>query len=87
LVSATNPTGIDDDPTDNILDDVTVFITIAGDVDGNGTVDNSDLFELSQAYGSEPGDSNWDPYCDFNGDDKVDILDVANLGKNHGKTV
>ena len=87
LVSATNPTGIDDDPTDNTLDDVTVFITIAGDVDGNGTVDNSDLFELSQAYGSEPGDSNWDPYCDFNGDDKVDILDVANLGKNHGKTV
>jgi len=87
LVSATNPTGIDDDPTDNTLDDVTVFITIAGDVDGNGTVDNSDLFELSQAYGSKPGDSNWNPYCDFNGDDKVDILDMANLGKNHGKTV
>jgi hypothetical protein len=87
LVSAYNPTGVDDDPTDNTLDDVEVFITIAGDVDGNGTVDNSDLSKLSEAYGSEPGDSNWNLYCDFNGDDKVDILDVASLGKNHGKTV
>jgi len=61
--------------------------TVAGDVNGNGTVDASDLFDLSKAYGCVPGDANWDGRCDFNEDNKVDILDVANLGKNYGKTV
>jgi len=65
----------------------TVLVTIFGDVDGDGAVGTSDLIVFSEAYGSEPGDPNWNPYCDLNGDDKIDILDLANLSKNHGKTV
>ena len=88
LPSPSNPEGIDNDPADNTLvDDVTVFITIPGDVDGDGTVEKDDLDELNEAYGSEPGDPNWNPYCDFNGDDKVDVLDFFDLGKNYGESV
>jgi len=87
LPSDNNPTGIDDDPGDNTLDDVTVFITIAGDADGDGTVDDSDLSDLNEAYGSKPGDPNWNPYCDFKGDNKVDASDLFDLSKNYGKTV
>jgi len=57
-----------------------------GDVNGDGTVDASDLLDLSKAYGSEPGDSNWDPNCDFNDDAKVDASDLFDLSKNYGVT-
>jgi len=71
----------------NLLGDPALILWIPGDVNGDGTVDTSDLFDLSKAYGCVPGDANWDGRCDFNEDNKVDILDVANLGKNYGKTV
>jgi len=89
LPSDTNAAGIDDDPGDNTLDDVTVFITIPGDSNGDGTVDDLDLSELNEAYGHELGDPNWTTYayCDFKGDNKVDALDLFDLSKNYGKTV
>ena len=55
------------------------FITIAGDVNGDGKVDASDLFDLSKAYGSTPTDPNWNSDCDFNRDDKVDASDKSRL--------
>jgi len=74
-------------PFDNTCIDGTVLVTILGDVDGDGAVGASDLIAFSDAYGSEPGDPNWDPYCDFNSDDKVDVIDLFHLSKNNGKTV
>jgi len=65
---------------------LTVFVTIMGDVNGDGSVDASDLSDFSEAYGSESGDSNWNLYCDFNSDHKVDASDLFDLGKNYGKT-
>ncbi len=63
------------------------LFTILGDADGDGTVDALDLFDLSKTYGSEPGDANWNPNCDFNDDEKIDDLDLSDLSKNYGKTV
>ena len=60
---------------------------ILGDVDGDRTVDAYDLFDLGKAYGSESGDPNWNPACDFNRDKKVDDLDLSNLNKNFGRSV
>jgi len=45
------------------------------------------LFDLNKAYGCVPGDDNWDETCDFNWDDKVDLLDLFVLSKNYGKQV
>jgi len=60
--------------------------TIPGDVNGNGTVDVSDLFSLSKAYGSTSSSANWNPNCDFNRDRKVDVSDLRDLSKNYGKS-
>ena len=60
---------------------------ILGDVDGDRTVDAYDLFDLGKAYGSESGDPNWNLYCDFNRDDKVDDLDLSDLNENFGRSV
>jgi len=56
-----------------------------GDVNGDGVVDASDLFDLSMAYGSEPGDPDWNLGCDINRDNKVDNLDLSELSKDYGK--
>ena len=58
---------------------------LVGDVNHDGIVDASDLFDLSKAYGSKPGDDNWNCNCDFNLDKKVDASDLFDLSKNYGK--
>lgn len=72
---------------DNTFVDSEVHVKLLGDVNGDGSVDASDLFDLSKAYGSELGDPNWDPDCDFNWDNKVDASDLFDLSKNYGQTV
>jgi len=67
-----------------ILDNT--FPAILGDVNGDQTVNATDLSALSNAYGSKPGDPNWNPNCNFYGDDKVDAYDLFDLGKNYGKS-
>jgi len=75
------------DLADNTLIDGNVFVTIAGDVNGDGRVNASDLFDLSKAYSSDPSKQNWNPNCDFNRDNKVDASDLFDLNKNYGKTI
>lgn len=62
----------------------TVRIKLLGDVNDDGKVDTSDLFDLGNAYGSDPSKPNWNPDCDFNSDNKVDDSDLSNLSKNYG---
>ncbi len=61
------------------------FFSVLGDVNGDGTVDASDLSDLNTAYGSDPSKPNWTQNSDFNGDDKVGSSDLFTLGKNYGK--
>ena len=56
---------------------------IPGDVNGDGKVNNSDLSDLSKAYGSHPSKPNWNPDCDLNWDSKVDASDLFDLSKNY----
>jgi hypothetical protein len=55
-----------------------------GDVDGDGDTDLSDLAALLAAYGSAPGDPNWNPACDFDSDSDVDLGDLAFLLADYG---
>jgi len=72
--------------TNNIYIGGTVRIKIVGDVDDDGDVDASDLFNLSKAYGSTPIKPNWNATCDLNRDLKIDASDLFDLSKNYGKT-
>ena len=64
---------------------VTLFL--AGDVNGDGTVDINDLVLFSNAFGAKKGDSNYDPRCDFNDDGYIDGLDLILLAYNWGENL
>jgi len=53
-------------------------------LDGSGVVDGNDLIILSQAMGSKPGMSNWNPKADLNGDGVVDEKDLQILQQYFG---
>jgi len=81
VVSGENPINT----VDNTFRDGLVQVKLKGDVNGDGSVDASDLFDLSRAFGSNSNEPNWNPNCDFNRDGKIDPLDLFDLSKNYGK--
>ena len=46
------------------------------DINDDGTVDIYDAIRLAIAFGSEPGDDNWNPKADLNQDGIIDIFDA-----------
>ena len=68
-----------------IRGDVTVnFSLINGDVDGDNEVTLFDFGELVAAFGSLPGDSNWNANADLDGDEEVTLFDFGILVRNFG---
>jgi thermitase len=65
----------------------TATFVSSGDLDGSGRVDGFDLGRLGLAFGSHPGDSNWNPDADLNGDGIVDGSDLTILAENFGKMI
>lgn len=55
-----------------------------GDVDGDNEVTIGDYALLSTAFGSTPGDPNWNPLADLDGDDEVSIGDYAVMSAEFG---
>jgi hypothetical protein len=62
-----------------------IIVTIAGDIDGNFKVQLADLVLLAHAYGSKPGDSNWNPNADIDGNLIVGLSDLVILAQNYGQ--
>lgn len=58
-----------------------------GDVSGDGKVDGTDLTNLGAAFGSRPGDANWNQYADFNSNGRIDGGDLVIFGWYFGKGV
>ena len=68
-----------------IRGDVTVnFSLINGDVDGDNEVTLFDFGELVAAFGSLPGDNNWNANADLDGDEEVTLFDFGILVRNFG---
>ncbi|MCL6473850.1 MAG: hypothetical protein K6U75_02170 [Firmicutes bacterium] len=55
-----------------------------GDIDGDNEVTLLDFGALVAAFGSIPGDSNWNADADLDGDDEVTLLDFGVLVQNFG---
>jgi hypothetical protein len=62
------------------------FTLIGGDIDGDNEVTLLDFGQLVAAFGSVPGDSNWNPNADLDGDEEVTLFDFGVLVRNFGKT-
>lgn len=60
---------------------------LRGDVNNDDKVDIFDLVIVGKAFGSQPGDSNWNPDADLNNDGAINIFDLAIVGKNFGKSM
>jgi parallel beta-helix repeat protein len=60
--------------------------TIPGDINGDGFVEMMDYWVISQAYGSQPGDPNWNPDADINGDGMVELTDFWIISQHFGET-
>ena len=59
---------------------------VNGDIDGDNEVTLIDFGALVAAFGSQPGDSNWNPEADLDGDAEVTLFDFGVLVKNFGET-
>jgi len=55
-----------------------------GDIDGDNEVTLFDFGQLVSAFGSMPGDSNWNPDADLDGDQEVTLFDFGVLVRNFG---
>lgn len=60
---------------------------LEGDLDHNGLVNILDITIAALAFGSEPGDGNWNPIADLNADGVVNIIDIAKVAWNFGKRI
>lgn len=71
---------------DNNVTDGWTLVTIPGDVDADRDVDIFDLVAIGGIIGSERGDPDYDPNCDINIDDIVDIFDYVIAAGNYGQS-
>jgi len=62
-----------------------VVVTIPGDLDGNFAVQLVDLVILARAYGSQPGEQNWNSNADIDGNNIVGLSDLVMMARNYGK--
>lgn len=58
---------------------------INGDIDGNNSVGLIDFSRLKMAFGSLPGDSNWNPDADLDGSGSVGLGDFGILKQHFGQ--
>lgn len=64
-----------------------LVILPSGDVNHDRIVDIYDLYAVARAYGSKPGDANWNQDCDLNGDKIVDTIDLSLVVEHYGESV
>jgi hypothetical protein len=63
----------------------TLKVTIPGDINGDFKVNLADLVALAQAYGSKPGNSNWNANADIDGKGVVGLSDLVILAQHYGQ--
>ncbi|MGA3191818.1 MAG: cohesin domain-containing protein [Candidatus Bathyarchaeia archaeon] len=73
-------------PSNTVDGSFTNALTIMGDLNGDGVVDIKDAILAAKAYGSSPGDPNWNPVADLDGNGTVNIIDLILLCMNFGRT-
>lgn len=68
------------------LIDGVILVTVLGDINGDLSVNVSDLSDAGKAYGSTPNSPSWNPEADINNDGIVDKSDLEILSNHYGQT-
>jgi len=68
----------------------TFEVILVGDLTGpdgepDGKVNMRDIALVARAFGSYPGDENWNPIADLYPDGKINMRDIAIVARNYGK--
>ncbi|MCS6830260.1 MAG: dockerin type I domain-containing protein [bacterium] len=61
-------------------------VLVNGDIDGDNEVSLFDFGALVSAFGTMPGDQDWNPYADLDGDGEVTLFDFGILTRSFGET-
>ena len=69
--------------TQKATNNVTFEVKVT-DLNGDGKVSITDVVIAALAFGSEPGDPNWNPIADVNGDEKITITDIVIVALHFG---
>jgi predicted outer membrane repeat protein len=72
------------DTSDGSVTDLEIYL-VNGDIDGDNEVTLFDFGQLVAAFGTMPGDSNWNPNADLDGDKEVSLFDFSVLVRNFGE--
>lgn len=86
-ITVTNPDGLTDSLTDAFevqINPIRFDVNQSSD-STDGRVDGLDTVWMATLFGSQIGDSEYDPDFDFDGDGWVDGTDLAYLGSNFGR--
>jgi len=81
----TNATQAETGAEYNTYIDGTIFVTIPGDVNGDGKVRIDDILAVSQAFGSNVGDSRYRANLDINSDQRTRVDDVLVAAQHFGQ--
>jgi len=79
-----------DDPNGNPNSDLYCRFSVIGDINRDGYINNDDLYLISKAIATDsswPHGTGWNQYnpeCDLNNDNKVNVLDLALCAANWG---
>jgi len=63
-----------------------LFQIVIPDPNNDGKIDIFDLVIVAAAYGSSPGDPNWDQRADLTNDGTIDIFDLVIIASHYGET-
>ncbi len=57
------------------------------DLNADGTINILDITIVAMAYGSTPGDQNWNELADLDRNGIINIIDISTVARDYGKTV
>jgi hypothetical protein len=72
--------------TNNNMTDGNVKIKLMGDTNGDGIVNMDDISAVLDAFGSYPGHPRWNPNCDLDPNNRIDMSDLVLVLENFGKS-
>jgi len=64
-----------------------LVIALIGDIDGNGTVNMSDVVLMALVFNSVKGDGIYNASCDLNNDGVINMADAVIIAINFNRTV